>query len=235
MKQLYWSMHRLLASIVNFDSSFTLMKTLRNTFATLSIISIALTGNAQTINCDRFTVTGLEPDTFDLNNTLINIEMGGGIADFANYPYIPSITDCNGDTVATGSMFFFGQIGGTVQGYPVSAISDDVCLPLTIEFIYGNDLFLTDTCLLTFGSTDITYQFDKRNQLHVYPNPTQGAVLITSSPALINESYFLFDQLGKMVEQGILNSSSTRIDMGRLSSGIYMLHVGNEVVKVMKD
>ena len=127
------------------------MKTLHFTLLACGILSCAFTATAQTINCDSFTVIGLEPDTFDVNNTLIQIEMGGGDADFANYPYIPSITDCNGDTVATGGMFFFGQIGGTVSGYPVSAISDDVCLPLTIEFIYGNDLFETDTCLLTFG------------------------------------------------------------------------------------
>jgi hypothetical protein len=126
------------------------MKTLHIILAAYAILSCAFTGTAQSINCDSFTVIGLEPDTFDLNNTLIQIEMSGGVADFANYPYIPSITDCNGDTVATGGMFFFGQIGGTEQGYPVSAISDDVCLPLTIEFIYNNDLFETDTCLLTF-------------------------------------------------------------------------------------
>jgi hypothetical protein len=135
------------------------MKTLHITLAAFAMLFYAFTGTAQTITCDLFTVTGLESDTFDVNNTLIQIEMGGGDADFANYPYIPSITDCNGDTVATGGMFFFGQIGGTVSGYPVSAISDDVCLPLTIEFIYGNDLFETDTCLLTFDGTNLCELF----------------------------------------------------------------------------
>ena len=135
------------------------MKTLPFTLAAYAMLSFAFTATAQTINCDWFTVTSLEPDTFDVNSTLINIEMAGGVSDFANYPYIPSITDCNGDTVATGGMFFFGQIGGTVSGYPVSAISEDVCLPLTIEFIYGNDLFETDTCMLTFDGTNLCELF----------------------------------------------------------------------------
>jgi hypothetical protein len=140
---------------LGFTNHFNPMKTIHFTLVACGILSCAFTATAQTINCDSFTVIGLEPDTFDVNNTLIQIEMGGGDADFANYPYIPSITDCNGDTVATGGMFFFGQIGGTVSGYPVSAIGDDVCLPLTIEFIYGNDLFETDTCLLTFGGNSL--------------------------------------------------------------------------------
>ena len=154
------------------------MKTLHFTLLACGILSCAFTATAQTINCDSFTVIGLEPDTFDLNNTLIQIEMSGGVTDFANYPYIPSITDCNGDTVATGGMFFFGQIGGTVQGYPVNAISDDVCLPLTIQFVYSDNFFVADTCTLTFGSTDVSSTFDTFNQLHVYPNPTQGDVQI---------------------------------------------------------
>ena len=211
------------------------MKTLHFTLLACGILSCAFTATAQTFNCDSFTVIGLEPDTFDANNTLIQIEMGGGDADFANYPYVASITDCTGDTVATGGMFFFGQIGGTEQGYPVSAISDDVCFPLTIQFVYSDNFFVADTCSLTFGSTDISSRFDTFNQLHVYPNPTQGDVQIESSWAITNTPYIVINQMGKIILQGSLNSTNTRIDMSRISSGIYTLLVGNEVVKVVKD
>jgi len=211
------------------------MKTLHITLAACAILSCVFTATAQTINCDSFTVVGLEPDTFDIDNTLIQIEMSGDGADFANYPYIPSVTDCNGDTVATGDMYFFGQIGGTVMGYPVSALSADVCLPLTIEFIYVNDLFETDTCLLMFGSTGLSIQHEKFNAMTVYPNPTQGDVRIESSQALSNVPIIVSNQIGKIVLQGMLNSASTRIDMRGLSSGIYTLRVGNEVVKVVRE
>jgi len=211
------------------------MKTLHITIASFAILACTFTAAAQTINCDSFTVIGLEPDTFDLNNTLIQIEMSGGNADFANYPYIPAVTDCNGDTVAVGGMFFFGQIGGTVQGYPVNAISDDVCLPLTIQFVYSDNFFVADTCILTFGSTDVSSKFDTSNQLQVYPNPTQGDVHIESSQALSNKPFIVSNQMGKIMLQGMLNSSNTRIDMSRLSSGFYMLRVGNDVVKVVRE
>ena len=211
------------------------MKTLHFTLLACGILSCAFTATAQTINCDSFTVIGIEPDTFDLNNTLIQIEMAGGVSDFINYPFIPAVTDCNGDTVATGDIFFFGQIGGTETGYPVSAISDEVCLPLTIQFVYSDNFLIADTCLFTYGSTNLSSRFDTFNQLNVYPNPTSGNVQIESSWALSNTAYIVTNQIGKIILQGNLNSTNTRIDMSGFSSGIYMLRVGNEVVKVVKD
>ena len=211
------------------------MKTLHITLTAFAMLFSAFTGTAQTITCDLFTVTGLESDTFDVNSTLINIEMAGGVSDFANYPYIPAVTDCNGDTVASGGMFFFGQIGGTVSGYPVSAISDDVCLPLTIQFVYSDNSLIADTCLFTYSSTNLSSRFDTFNQLHVYPNPTQGDVQIESSRAFCHTPFIVSNQMGTIVLRGMLNSANTRIDMRGLGSGVYTLRVGNEVVKVVKQ
>ena len=211
------------------------MKTLHFTLDAFAILSSPFTGTSQSFNCDWFTVTGLEPDTFNLNNTLVQIEMAGGVSDFINYPFIPAVTDCNGDTVATGDMFLFGQIGGTETGYPVSAISDDVCFPLTIQFVYSDNFLVADTCLFTYGSTNLSSRFDTFNQLNVYPNPTSGDVQIESSWALSNTPYIVTDQMGKIILQGNLNSTNMRLDMERFSSGIYMLRVKNEVVKVVKD
>ena len=131
------------------------MKTLHFTLVACAIVSCSYTATAQTITCDWFTVTSIEPDTFDTNSTLIYIQMVGGISDFINYPVIASVTDCTGDTAATGGLWFFGQMGGTTQGYPVSIMQDDVCLPLNIEFVYGNENFETDTCMLTFDGTNL--------------------------------------------------------------------------------
>jgi len=210
------------------------MKTQHITLLAAALLS-ASTAFAQTITCDLFTVTGLAPDEFNVNNTLINIQMGGTDSDFANYPYIASVTDCSGDTVATGGMFFFGQIGGTEQGHPVSAMSSDVCLPLTIEFIYGNDLFENDTCFLTYGSTGVNFQNRSFNEFNVFPNPTQGEIQIESSLLNGNTPYILSDYMGKVVLQGMSNSGSNRIYMEGLSSGVYLLHMGNETVKVVKE
>jgi hypothetical protein len=216
-------------------TKFRGMKTLQLSLITMALAIGTISINAQTIQCEFFTVTGLEPDPFDSTSTLIIIEMAGAIDDFANYPYVASVTDCAGDTVATGGMFFFGQIGGTEQGYPVSALSDDVCLPLTIQFVYGDEMLVPDTCLFTFGSTDVTSLHDASEPLNLYPNPTQGDLFIESPFTHERESYSLFNQMGKMIHQGTMNTTKTRIEMDSYSSGIYMLQIGNIVVTVIKE
>jgi hypothetical protein len=107
-------------SRVNTEKNNRFMKTHYSPIVALSILLSAYSTTAQSINCDLFTVSSIAPDEFDVNNTLINIQMSGDGSDFANYPLVASVTDCNGDTVATGAMFFFGQIGGTEQSYPVT-------------------------------------------------------------------------------------------------------------------
>jgi hypothetical protein len=141
------------------NTIFTAMKTLHCLLAAATLLIASDSSHAQTIACDWFTVTSIEPDTFDVNSTLINIQMVGDFSNFINYPFIASVTDCTGDTVASGGLWFFGQMGGSVQGYPVSLLEEDVCLPLNIEFVYGNDNFEIDTCMLTFDGTNLCELF----------------------------------------------------------------------------
>ena len=132
---------------------------MRKFISVFSFITISYGLNAQSFTCDAFSVSGLALDTFNVNNTLVNIQMDGNDSVMANYPYVSVVTNCMGDTIATGNMFFFGQIGGTEQGYPVTLIPEDVCLPLNIQFIYGNDIFETDTCWLLYGENDLCSLF----------------------------------------------------------------------------
>jgi hypothetical protein len=198
------------------------------------LLFISSASFSQEITCNLFTVTGLTPDEFDVNSTLINIQMGGGVSDFANYPFIASVTDCNGDTAATGGMFFFGQIGGTEQGYPVSLIADDVCLPLSIEFIYGNDLFENDTCLFSFGEEELGLHASPRLELSVFPNPFTDIIQITSGALIAAESYTLLDAVGLTIQSGIIHSNSDRMDLSHLADGLYFLGVKGKTIRIVK-
>ena len=209
------------------------MKTQHITLLAAALLS-ASAAFAQTITCDLFTVTGLAPDEFNVNNTLINIQMGGTDSDFANYPYIASVTDCNGDTAATGGMFFFGQIGGTEQGYPVSLIADDVCLPLSIEFIYGNDLFENDTCLFSFGEDELGLHASPRLELSVFPNPFTDIIQITSVALIAGESYTILDAVGLTIQSGIIHSNYDRVDLSHLADGLYFLGIKGKTIRIVK-
>ena len=62
----------------------------------------------------------------------------------------------------------------------------------------------------------------------VYPNPTYNFVNIEAQETIQNLA--LYDIYGKLIQQSIINSKSSRMDMGSLSSGIYFLKVytGNQ-------
>jgi hypothetical protein len=212
------------------------MKTLRITLATCALAFSAMTANAQNITCDIFSITGLEPDTFDVNNTLINIQMAGTEMDFINYPFIPAVWDCNGDTVASGYMFFFGQIGSTTQGYPVSALAADVCLPLTVQFVYSIGDFVSenDTCLLTFSSIDVPSQSTWFDELSAYPNPTQDDIQLSSPSSLVGKPYELYDAVGRVVLTGRYMEAKPRMKLADLKPGIYLLHIGSETKRTIR-
>ncbi len=201
------------------------------------LLGIALTSHisAQNVTCELFSITGLEPDTFNVNNTMVNIAMSGGSSLFANYPYIGQVTDCDGDVIATGDIYYFGQIGGTEQGYPVTSISENICFPITIQFVYGNDLFETDTCYYNYGSTGSTYTGKPVMGLNAYPNPAADEIQLASINDIIGESYVIFHSTGKTMKTGIIDTQNARIDLRNLPSGFYVLTVGDTTTRFIKD
>jgi hypothetical protein len=211
------------------------MKTPLHT-AILSIaIALSTHSAAQTITCDLFSVTGMEPDAFNVNNTMINIAMEGEFSLFANYPYIASVTDCNEDTIATGGLYYFGQLGGTEQGYPVSLIPDDVCFPIEIEFVFGNDLFENDTCYYTYQTTGFSRTTDTHFDLNVYPNPTRDKIQLSSSASMCGEEYSIYNTSGKSVKTGKINSLNATIDVSHLPNGFYTLNIRNTSSRFVKE
>lgn len=128
------------------------MKKIKKTLTFLSSVLFASFANAQSITCNDFFMLGIGPDPFNPGNSIVHVHMNGNSNDFINYPYISFVTACNGDTIATGGMNFFGQMGQTVQSYPVTGDITNACLPINVEFVYGNSNFQTDTCILTLTS-----------------------------------------------------------------------------------
>jgi hypothetical protein len=189
---------------------------------------------AQVQPCDLLSIQGIEPDTIDVNNTLINIQYTGNEMNFINYPFIPVVWDCNGDTVATGNMFFFGQMGQTTQGYPVTALSDDVCLPITVQFVYGDEQLVNDTCLLTFGS-GLSIQRIAETDFTVFPNPTSGDVQLGITEGIIGTHYTLIDANGRELLSGTFRQGTTTLSLATFPAGVYMLRCSGYTRRIIKE
>ncbi len=102
------------------------------------------------IDCSLFCATdvALNPS---LTAASISISFTGGPNDFINYPYAAFVTNLAGDTIATGNMNLFGQIGGTVATYDVNVLPNEQWAPsqeVFIHFVFNNQL-----CVLPYPCT----------------------------------------------------------------------------------
>lgn len=62
-------------------------------------------------------------------------------------------------------------------------------------------------------------------EIKVYPNPTPEIITIHFSEYIENSSYFLFDLRGKLLENKIILSVDTEINMKNYASGQYILRL----------
>lgn len=77
-----------------------------------------------------------------------------------------------------------------------------------------------------------------QNKINLYPNPTQNIIHVKVENSLIGSDYVVFDNIGKIVSKGTINSESTIIDLSRFSNGLYLFRLGNDyknTLKVMKN
>jgi hypothetical protein len=186
---------------------------------------------SQTFSCSDFSITNVYPDSINPGDYQLSIQCTAGSNDFVNYPFVSTVLDCSGDTVATGGLFYFGQFGQTTQDYPVTLTGngDINCYPLTASFAINYDLGFTDTCQLTYGASGLDQQLNGHQSIRISPNPASNLITLNVSPNFIGKAYALCDALGKPVLTGTMSSESIPVDISNLARGIYLIKVEDNV------
>ena len=72
------------------------------------------------------------------------------------------------------------------------------------------------------------------NLLSVFPNPAQSVINIKADIKLIGQVYSIYDNTGRVVISGKLNSQNTIIELDNLSGGIYMFSAGENMKQTLK-
>lgn len=63
----------------------------------------------------------------------------------------------------------------------------------------------------------------------VFPNPAYNIIDVKSDTKFIGKIYSIYDNTGRVVLTGSLNSQNTKVDLGDLSEGIYAFSVGENM------
>jgi hypothetical protein len=87
-----------------------------------------------------------------------------------------------------------------------------------------------------FYKTGITAVNDiSADLVSIFPNPVKDLLNVNINASLINSTYTFTDLTGRTVRNGTLNTKNTTISLSGLSQGLYLLHVGGESYKIVKE
>lgn len=200
-----------------------MMNCISRFFLFVSAYFVVPMGYTQTNSCAEFSITQVYPDSLNTNDYQISIQSSSGPLEIVNYPHVTAVLDCNGDTVATGGLFWFGQFGETIQDYPVTLTGEGsiTCYPLTAIFIYGVDGGIEDTCFLSYGIVGLNNSLGDVLPNTVYPNPSNHVIQLGEIPETafrIVNSVGQVEMIGKT--QGVINVEF-------LKSGAYFLELND--------
>lgn len=199
-------------------------------FKFLLVISapfIVKMGNAQTNSCAEFSITQVYPDSLNTNDYQISIQSSSGPLEMVNYPHVAAVLDCNGDTVATGGLFWFGQLGETIQDYPVTLTGGGsiTCYPLTVIFIYGVNAGIEDTCFLSYGIVGLNNSLGDVLPNTVYPNPLTQFIQLGEIP---ETAFRILNSVGQVE---LIGKTQGVINVEFLKSGAYFLELDDGQLK----
>ena len=99
---------------------------------------------AQEISCEQFCVEHVRLDTSGENMLIATIYFSGDSADFINYPFVEYVINDHGDTIAFGTLNFFGHIGSSRQEYAANTFLESLPSEFyaTFFFRFDDDNFL---------------------------------------------------------------------------------------------
>ena len=95
----------------------------------------------------------------------------------------------------------------------------------------------TDTsnvAILTVNNNVGINEFTQNNLFSVYPNPAKSQINVKADATLLGSLYTVYDNTGKVVLSGKINSENTVIELGNLSTGIYIFSTGGKMKQSFK-
>jgi hypothetical protein len=127
-----------------------------------------------------------------------------------------------------------GEAEDNVSGYSVSMSADGKTVAIGAP---GNDEKGLDAGHVRVYSIENSTSINRVTEIKtigIYPNPASKEIKITADVSLLGNTYKILNSMGQVVLNGTLIEQSTRIDLGSLSAGYYLLSVGVNNIQTHK-
>lgn len=129
---------------------------------------------------------------------------------------------------------------GEEQSTALSTIGYMKMTPESLYVYSHSDLLLSKTAIkdinyLHFGSSEVAMSFENvhaATSCRVYPNPTQDMLIIENANS---DKAYIFDISGRLLQTKSIEGDRTSINVTSLPLGEYLLFLGNQTVKFLKQ
>lgn len=95
--------------------------------------------------------------------------------------------------------------------------------------------FFRSLCDTAEIPASVSELIERRNELHVYPNPMRNSLNIEAGDFSIGEELFVFDILGNKVLNQRIAEKQFSVSTAMLHSGVYFVKIGDQVKRVIKE
>ena len=103
----------------------------------------------------------------------------------------------------------------------------------TIKLIVSNCNYSdTTTKTIQIGATSMEENII--GNFNLYPNPALSHINLKTDSKLIGSTYTVYDKTGKSVLNGKILAEQSVIELGELSRGVYLLHIGEDFKQTFK-
>ena len=132
-------------------------------------------------------------------------------------------------SLSTGVWFNSTSNGGVWNGYVNTNIQGGD--PSALKLSDSNYLMIFVGNPYSTGINDVEF---KNESIVIYPNPVNRQINVKAVAKLFGSDYTVYDNTGKSVLSGKINSEKTVIDLGDISGGIYFFNVGSNLKQTFK-
>ena len=228
-----------------------------------SILSGECAGNNSHSGARLFAVGGVcDPNAYgegyqdiDLLSYSSMIDNDSAIVFFGGY-----LSDYSGDDIPAFHLEFYNagnSLLGSTMSYESSSpdweyLFDNIAVPSTTRKIrmvltgtrnsgtdndsYFDDLFLR---IKPIGDDCEQLSLDLEEDIlpiKIYPNPTGNVFFLESSSEILNTPFYLYDQEGRVLFEGIIDALKKEINLSDYANGVYYIKVGDlKECKVVKS
>lgn len=104
---------------------------------------------------------------------------------------------------------------------------------LTVQNSFGSDSVIK-YCYIEVIHPSGLYEFLSGEHLSVFPNPASESISINTISALTNAPFTVTDISGKIIADGILSGTETKLNIENWNTGIYCVRINSEEFKSVK-